>query len=406
MNILFITPYPPCPPVTGYQIRIYNLIKRLARHHRIWLLTFDDYGFVTPDTLRDMQTLCAEVIIARRDQRPFLRRLGGVLSYPRTGTPWQIRHWESAHARQLIQELCRKIRFDVVHIEDSPTARYWEYIPHPETYGVFITLQDVVFDKFRRMVRTERGLRAKARRWLYARTMAAWEPRYMERFDRCLVMSQRDGRLLQAHNARLHIEVVPNGVDTQLLTLLPDQAAIPRLLFMGILAGGTNVDAVLYFHRQVLPLIQKKIPQVDLWIAGHKPCPEILQLAGERVRIIANPDSVVPCYAACTVAVVPLRAGGGTKLKILEAMALGRPVITTTIGAEGIDAVAGQSILIADDPAAMAAQTVNILTDADRRRQIALAGRRLVERHYDWTGIADHLMEIYAAVAGAKRRQT
>jgi len=190
--------------------------------------------------------------------------------------------------------------------------------------------------------------------------------------------------------------VIPNGVDIQKYQPLPAENASPVLLFIGNMGYPPCVDAVLYFCREIFPRIRSVLSAAELWIVGRDPRPEVLQLNGDGVHVTGRVDDVIPYYQQSAVCVVPLRAGGGTRLKILEAMALGRPVVSTTIGCEGLDVVDGEHLLIADNPKQFAEKTVRLLTDRQLYQHISTNGRQLVEARYDWDKIAGRLMEVYA----------
>ena len=149
------------------------------------------------------------------------------------------------------------------------------------------------------------------------------------------------------------------------------------------------------FVVQILPLIRHTINPMEFWIVGGNPRPEVLELNGNGVRVTGRVEDVVPYYQQSTVCVVPLRAGGGTRLKILEAMALGRPVVSTTIGCEGLDVVDGEHLFIADTPEQFAQKTVRLLLDRHLSQYMCANARRLVEAHYGWDRIARRLTDVY-----------
>jgi len=229
--------------------------------------------------------------------------------------------------------------------------------------------------------------------------MRRWEPCYAERFGRCITVSEADRRLLRTVNPRLQVDVVANGVDTKVYQPLPQEGTSPSLLFIGKMSYRPNGDAVLYFCREILPRIRRMIGEVEMWIVGKDPLPEVRQLNGDGVYVTGRVDDVVPYYSRSTACVVPLRAGGGTRLKILEAMALGRPVVSTSVGAEGLDVVDGEHLLIADSPEQFAEKTVRLLTDRALYQRITTNARQLVVTRYDWDAIAGQLMQIYAEMS-------
>jgi glycosyltransferase involved in cell wall biosynthesis len=156
-----------------------------------------------------------------------------------------------------------------------------------------------------------------------------------------------------------------------------------------------NDDAVLYFCRDILPIIRRTVPGVELWIVGRDPTPAVRALASDTVHVSGRVDDVVPYYERSAVAIVPLRAGGGTRLKILEAMALGRPVVTTTIGCEGLDVRDNEHVLIADTAESFAARTVQLINSPELWQAIAARARELVVNQYDWDAIAGQMLRLY-----------
>jgi len=166
---------------------------------------------------------------------------------------------------------------------------------------------------------------------------------------------------------------------------LAESASGNNLLFVGVIGYPPNADAVLYFCKSIMPLVRRKIPDVQLTVVGNAPPPEVCKLAvRDEVVVTGVVDDLVAYYARATVCVVPLRAGGGTRLKILEAMAFGRPVVSTSIGCEGLAAVDGEHLLIGDSPEDFAQNVIQLLLEPDLRHRITIAARRMVEQRYDW----------------------
>jgi len=258
---------------------------------------------------------------------------------------------------------------------------------------------NITFHQYQRIAQFESNPIRKIRAWLHSAMMHRWEPRYAERFDRCITVSEEDRRILTETNPRLQIDLVPNGVDTQLHNPLPEEGTSQALLFIGKMSYAPCVDAALYFCSEILPRIQRMNSEVEMWVVGRDPLPEIMRLNGDAVRVTGRVDSVVPYYRRSTVCVVPLRSGGGTRLKILEAMALGRPVVSTAIGCEGLDVVNGEHLLIADSSEEFAEQTVRLLKDRSLYRRVTASARQLVVTHYDRDVIAAQLMQVYAEMA-------
>ena len=230
--------------------------------------------------------------------------------------------------------------------------------------------------------------------------MQRWEPYYAECFDRCITVSENDQKTLYDANPKLRIDVIPNGVDTHKLRPLPCTQDKANLLFIGKMSYPPCSDAAIYFCQEILPLIKKQIKDTELWIVGREPPKEVVNLSTDGIHVTGWVEDVVPYYEQSTACVVPIRAGGGLRLKILEAMALGRPVISTHVGCEGLDVSDRENILISDQPEEFAEKTVRLLCDDDLRKSITFNARRLVEFQYDWDPIANHLMDILNEVTG------
>jgi glycosyltransferase involved in cell wall biosynthesis len=156
------------------------------------------------------------------------------------------------------------------------------------------------------------------------------------------------------------------------------------------------VDAIIYFCRQILPRVESVLGTVEVWIVGASPSPEVLALANKSVHVTGQVKDVVPYYERSAISIVPLRAGGGTRLKILEAMALGRPVVSTSIGCEGLDVIDGEQLLIADTPEKFSEGIIRLLTDKNLYQKMTADARQFVETRYDWNLIVRKLLDVYS----------
>jgi glycosyltransferase involved in cell wall biosynthesis len=237
------------------------------------------------------------------------------------------------------------------------------------------------------------------RRRLYRqqwRRMLRFEGRTIARFDRVLAVSDVDRDTFQRlypHDLRAPISVIPTGVDTQYFApAAAPEARRRNLVFTGSMDWLPNVDGIEYFCRDILPLVRNEMPDVTLTVVGRAPTPSIRRLGAEPgIDVTGRVDDVRPYLAQSTLYIVPLRIGGGTRLKIFEAMSAGRAVVSTSIGAEGLPTVPGRHLALADTPEAFAREVVSLLRDEDARNQLARAARELVTTHYDWAAAAGHL---------------
>ncbi len=399
MRILFLTEAIPYPAITGAPLRNFNLLRRLARAHEVWLAAF----VKTPEQsagVAYMQEFCEEVATVSMPPDGALRRPLAGLRYLLNGKPPDFRFSHSAALAGKIRHLISRRDFDVVHIDHTHMGIYLQVLPKVLQGRAVWMLHDVDFSRFARLAPLEAKLTRKLRLQLHSYMLRRWQPRHAESFKCCITVSEADRRLLLSANPRLQVEVAPNGIDTRLFQPLPENSASPALVFVGNMDYLPCANAVVYFCEDVLPRIRQVVPEAEMWIVGTNPRPEVKQLAGNGVHVTGRVEDVRPYYQRSTVCVVPLRAGGGTRLKILEAMALGRPVVSTSIGCEGLEVREGEHLCIADAPEPFAEKTISLLTDAMLRRRLTHNARQLVVSHYDWEVIAKKLIDIYAAVAG------
>lgn len=403
MRILMIANYMPYPQISGGRIRIYNLLRRAAIRHEISLVAFLE----SPDDaegIKHLRQFCMNVETASFRQRSRWAKAPGLLKYALEGKPPELMLLHSEELRHKIDQLFSTTDFDIVQIE-SVMGLYLDMLPRGRRFKSLEMFQNFTSQQFERVSNVEQRWDRKLRTRLNAFTMGRWEPRYAERFDRCTVVSEMDRRLLLQANPRLKVDVIPNGVDVEMYQPLPPPAEniTPSLLFIGNMGYPPCVDAALYFCREIFPLIRQRINNAELWIVGRDPRPEVHELNNGSVHVTGQVDEVLPYYRQCPVCVVPLRAGGGTRLKILEAMALGRPVVSTTIGCEGLDVVDGQHLLIADNPTQFVEKTIQLLEDRHLYQHLIANGRELVESRYGWDQIADKLMDVYEEVVDGGR---
>lgn len=392
-----ITNAVPYPPMSGGAVRAYNLFSRIARRHEVWLAAHlrvdDDRAGV--DHLRGM---CAGVIVGALPRGRSLDRAAALVGHALAGRPPELAFYNSRELADGIGALARGEPFDLVLIEESHMAHYLEAIPAAGRRGSVLTFYDVVFERFARYARVERRPLARGRAWLHSAAMRRWEPRVARWFDRCIAVSDEDRALLTAASPGLRVDVVPNGVDTQALDPLPWDEAGPAVLFVGSMRYPPCEDAALYLVAEILPRLRARIPEVQAWIVGADPPPRVRRLAGDGVHVTGRVEDLRPYYSRCAASVVPLRIGGGTRIKILEAMALGRPVVSTTVGCEGLRATDGRHLVVADDPDRFAEATARVLSDRALGQQLAANARGLVRSVYDWEPIAREYLRICEGV--------
>ena len=397
MRILVLSTWFPYPPDNGAKIRIYHLLRELAKRHHITLLTFMPTA-AERCYIPALQAFCTDVQVLQRDpfQRDRLKALMGFFS-PR---PRSVVSTYSKAMELSLHSLLTQDTYDMLIASQMGTAPYVAAIP-----SVPKVFDDVETSVIRDAYLSAPPGSARIRRWLTWIKFQRCIRSLTVQFDACTVASEQERANLQriAPFCR-DLAVIPNGVD---LDWCSPGIAEPRpntLVFNGSLTFSANYDAMRYFLSEIFPRIRAEFPEVTLKITGStaRVALDALPL-DENVTLTGYVEDIRPVVAGSWACVVPLRIGGGTRLKILEAMALGTPVVATSKGAEGLDVTPGQNILIADDPARFAAQTLHLLRDANLRQQLAQNGRKLVEEKYSWTKIGQKLNDVLESVVQARR---
>jgi glycosyltransferase involved in cell wall biosynthesis len=285
--------------------------------------------------------------------------------------------------------------YDIVQVEFTPMGQYVDALAgHPRT---IFREHDLAFVHFQRRVSTE----SKPWRRLYHyeqwRRMVRYELDVCRQFHKIIVPSPQAKSQLLAQAPNLDVEAVSFGV-TLPETLAPAKTLeTRRVLFVGAMGRPLNVESVLYFYRQIWPLIRADEPSAEFWISGSQPPEHICQLAqtDSSVRVTGFVDDLISIYSQASVVVVPLLVGGGVVTKILDALALAKPVVTTSAANEGIGALSGQDLIVADEPDEFAKWVVDLLRDPALRARLGQSGRRLVKERFSWPRIIDQLEQIY-----------
>jgi len=402
MKLLWLNAGLLLPLDKGGKLRTWHLMRHLARRHHITFLSFADPDTSAADRA-GMSEVCRELITIPRREVP-KGSPGFVLdaaSYVARRLPYAVGKYRSAELQRRLNQLLATGGFDLVVCDFlAPVANVPEHLPCP---SVLFT-HNVEAEIWRRHAETARSPLRKALLRSQWRKTVQFERDAVRRFDLVLAVSDTDRRtLLNAYGPlRQPVHVVPTGVDTAYFAQVSATVRPRHLVFTGSMDWLPNEDGMLYFVHEVLPLIRRDEPSATLSIVGRAPTPAIVKLGSEYgVEVTGRVDDVRPHMAAAAIYVVPLRIGGGTRLKIFEAMAMGKPVVSTTIGAEGLPVRAGIDVLIADSAAAFAGSVVRLFRSEGERTRVGEAGRRLVAEHYDWSAVFGHLEPALEAAAGS-----
>jgi len=384
----------PYPPHGGVHLRILNIAQRIAARHEVTLGCHswgeEDLEGAAWLNRNGLRTVTAPLRAANWRHAP--PALGALLA----GQPPEIVQYQSAELHALVANE----RFDLIQVEETLLTPYVTAAPRRPDTKTVLTFHNLHFVQEKRIAAIETSAGARMWRELNARRMRRYEPAVAARFDRTVTVTETERMLLLEHAPDLTVDVLPNGVDTQALRRLPAPSGKPAIVFVGTLSYLPCADAALWLARTILPLARRRFPDLELWIVGRQPPPQVLALAGEGVFVTGAVDDVTPYYERAAVAVAPLQAGGGSRLKILEAMALGRPVVSTRLGAEGIEATPDKHILLADNAQAFADAIARLLVDKPLSDALVRNARQFVEDHHDWDAIAAKQLAIYDDLLG------
>ncbi len=280
----------------------------------------------------------------------------------------------------------------MIQIEHFELARYVRLIGGAGNTIRVIVLHDILSIAYSRIAGIERSVFWKVWRRYNAFRFKAYERRLLPEYDLCITVSEKDRTAISRYTDPTKIRVFANGVDCNAKAFLEHESGgPPTLLFVGLLLYSPNADAARWMIGTILPRIRKEVPDCRLDIVGVEAPEDLRKLASSRgrgVRLVGGIEELSPCYQSSQIAVVPLRAGGGTRLKILEAMAFGRAVVSTSLGCEGLSVVDGEHLLIADTAETFASAVVRLLRNQDERNRLRGNARRLVEQAYSWDDCA------------------
>jgi glycosyltransferase involved in cell wall biosynthesis len=391
MRILYVSHDYPVPAHGGGLLRLYHLARGLARKHEVTLVS------VRPSCQEEhpedpLFDECAESVVfpktrtgasfttAAMHWAPMSKRLAVLFS---SWQPARVREWHMPELVDLLRSLRQRESFDAVWV-----SQYLGQSALDAGFNRFVLdLMDIESLTLRTMLHQRGWYGSKLLHYAEFAKAFWYDKRLPNRVWRIAVCKPEDTTFFG--NRRNQVYVVPNGVES-FAPSPPEHESERDLLFVGTLSYPPNTDGITYFCRSVFPLILRERPRTRLRIVGASPPEEITQLDnGETIEVVGLVPDVTPYFNAAAVVLCPLRIGGGTRLKVLEALARGKAVVSTTIGAEGLDVVSGLHLELADSPAAFAASCVELLDDPARRRQMGAAGREYVLERFHWQRCAE-----------------
>jgi glycosyltransferase involved in cell wall biosynthesis len=392
----------PYPQRSGSDLRTWHLCRRLAEDFEVTMLS----RTLAPLT-GEQRRVCADARITLENlhiPRPGLAtKVVKGLQFLFSRYPVSCAGWAFRSMRRRLGQLLDRGRFDLTMIESSMLAWYWPFILRGPGAHVLV-LQNLEAE----LLQSQAALLPAG--WRRALLLFdAWrlqrvQDSMVRTADCTILTSQLDRDLLLQRHPGIRTEVVRNGVDLEERPMLPFREG-HKMLYVGSLRYPPNVDAVRHFATSILPLILKRHPAAVFEVIGRSPGSGLRDVASmPGVRLVGEVDDVVEHYRAARVCVVPLRVGGGTRLKIVEAMSCGRPVVSTAKGAEGLGATDGVELLLAEEPEAFALAIGRIFDGPALADGLVKRARAFVEANYDWDSIAEHCRAVCADIVAVSRR--
>jgi polysaccharide biosynthesis protein PslH len=381
MKILYLTHTCPYPPIRGDRIRCYHILDHLSRNHEVILVypVFDAEHYSCQEHLR---RLCKSVVPIR--YHSVISQLSCLLAFFSTHSLSVAFYYSHA-----LKNIVHTLSSDLVLVDCSTMAPYALNMSCPKILD-FVDVDSQKWRYFSTIARFPRSLiyRTEAKR------LSRYEKFLSQHYDYCLVTSHFEKSLL---NDISQVAVLPNGVDQKYFSI-ENSPTGNSIIFTGVMNYFPNTDAVMHFHQHIFPFIKRNVPSAQFIIAGMHPTPQIRRLANRHTTVTGFVPDIRDYLSKAAVCVVPLRIAMGVQNKILEAMAMGVPVVATSAANRGINATAGQEILLADDPEHFAAATTKLLSDHSLRDTISKNAKQFIDRNFRWEKNLQKLDELIAEV--------
>jgi len=383
----------------------------VAKSHRIFLVALNQRVLLSdPEavaTARDaLKELCEEVHIYELPwEKSALSRCRLLWQSLLSKLPLEVNWFKYNSLRPLIQKIAQTKAIDVAYFDTLGLA---EYLSAMGRQAKVLNHHDIESTKMERRARVERNPIRRIFAWVEGKKLRTYERHNCPKFDVNLAVSEVDRRALLSHCSNLKVEIIPNGVDTHFFAPRGNRADAKTLMFSGTMNYYPNVDALRFFLTRIWPLVKKISSDMRLLIVGKNPRGWIQQLPKRdpRISVTGYVEDTRPYFEQAGIYICPIRDGGGTRVKILDALAMAKPVISTTLGCEGIEVTPGKNILIADTPDQFV-QCIEILVkDGGLRERLGVEGRKLVVVKYSWEAIGARLCDLFSKLKKSQNLQS
>lgn len=396
MKILMLTPYLPFPLMSGGQTRSYNLIKNLSQKHQITL-----FSLIKDDKekkhIPELKKYCKKVFVFKRSKTPWTLR--NLLLTAFGPYPFLVIRNLAPDEKVAVQKELSSENYDIIHAE---TFYVMPHIPDTKV-PILLVEQTIEYLVYKHYVEDQAHLLVKIPFWIDVMKLKYWETHFWKQANSVVAMSESDKNEMKKLVANLKIDIVPNGIDIDHFSAYPRKEITPsKVLYVGNFKWIQNVEAVNILVKKVWPKIKKEVKNVKLWIVGMNITDKLKEYASDDIEITEALPDIREAYSKASVLVAPIKGPGGTRLKILEAMASALPVVTTSVGAEGLGVIDEKEALISDDLDSVAVNAIKILKDKSLSKSLGLYGKRFVESKYTWDKSAEVLDNIYSKVVYEK----
>lgn len=382
MRLLFVCQASP-KLSDGSLLIAYKLAEYLSRRHEPDLVFLKSSGDTPPPSFfREVTEVPFDRILGIGS------RIKNVLS-PR---PNLVSYYSSREMQKEIYRLNSKRRYDIII---AMTMNMAQFIVHMPDIKKVVMPHDAEHLIYRQILGDAKGILHKAKAWLWWKKVCVYQKRIYPLFDCCIVVSERDRASLEKLSPRIKVKVLPSGVDTDYFKPSREKTCRKEIIvFTGVMNTWSNVDAVIYFVRDIFPLVRKKIPSAKFLIVGKRPADTVKKMASPNIIVTGEVPDIRPYLESADILIAPFRIGTGLKHKILEAMAMGVPVVSTTLGANGILVKSGENIMLADTPEKFARAIVELFKNNNLRENITKNALEMVKSKYNWNCIGQTMEDI------------
>jgi sugar transferase (PEP-CTERM/EpsH1 system associated) len=391
MRFLFVANRMPYPPFRGDKLKIYHLAKELSKKHELHLITIaeteEDISYV--DNLKPYFKKIDYVYLPK--SRSILNTITGLFN----SIPFQVNYFKSKSFQSLLDQQLETFEFDAIHVQHIRMSQF--LYNKPNLNNVILDLPDAFSLYWKRRANNSINYLNRIFEITEYNRVKNFEINFVSRFKKVLVCSHEDQIYLQELGLKT-VDILENGVDTNMFKPSVDPYIPFRVLFTGNMDYAPNIDAVTYFASEIWPKIIQKVPNAQFVIAGQRPVPKVLALKSDTIQVTGFIQDLTEEYSKAHIVVSPLRIGAGTQNKVLEALSMNIPVVTTHVGYKGLGLEPNQGALLSTNADEFAQNAIRLLSDSQMRDSIGKSGGEIIRNRFSWNGIAQKLENYFLQI--------